>query len=99
MQHCGMPRKQEDAVRDMRAVAVRVPDDVHAVLDVARAAYGHRSLQELLAPIVEAYAKSLAEKPQIQAMLRGRAELQAEAAGTLTMLEAKPRSNDAADTL
>jgi hypothetical protein len=87
-----MPRKQEHAVRDMRPIAVRVPDDVHAVLDVARAAYGHRSLQELLAPIVEAFAMSLAEKPQIKAMLRGRAELQAEAAGTLTSLESGKES-------
>jgi len=71
----------------MRAVAVRVPDDVHAVLDVARAAYGHRSLQELLAPVIEAYAKSLAAKPQIQVMLRSRAELQAEATGLLTNLD------------
>jgi hypothetical protein len=85
-------RKREHAVRDMRPIAVRVPDDVHAVLDVARAAYGHRSLQELLAPVVEDFARSLAEKPKIRAMLRGRAELQAEAAGQLTSLESAKQS-------
>lgn len=79
-------------MRDMRPVAVRVPDEVHDILDVARAAYGHRSLQELLAPVVEDYAQSLAEKPQIKAMLRSRAELQAEAAGDLATLKTAKRS-------
>lgn len=87
-----MPRKSENAVRDMHAIAVRVPDDVHAILDVARAAYGHRSMQDLIAPVVVDFARSLVEKPQIAAMVRSRAELQAEAAGDLATLDPRKRS-------
>jgi hypothetical protein len=88
-------RKRENAVRDMHAIAVRVPEEVHAVLDVARAAYGQRSMQELVAPVIEEFARSLMDKPQIAAMLRGRAELQAEAAGDLATLRSRKATGSA----
>ncbi len=81
-----MSRKKADAVRDLRALAVRVPDEVHRVFDVARAAYGYRSIQELLRPVLENYAETLRAKPQIQTMLLSSAELQAEESGTLRSL-------------
>ncbi len=81
-----MPRKKQDAVRDLKPVLVRVPEDVYRVFEVARAAYQHRSLQELLRPVLEQHAEGLRAKPQIQAMLRSSAELQAESSGTLRNL-------------
>ena len=81
----------------MHAIAVRVPDDIYAILDVARAAYGLRSMQELVAPVVEDFARSLLDKPQIAAMVRSRAELQAEAAGDLATLSSRKNSRSPSD--
>lgn len=81
-----MSKKKRDVTRDLPTVAVRVPDDVMRVFEVARAAYGVRSMQELL-PVLEDFAESLRAKTQIQAMLRNSAELQAERAGTLRTLK------------
>jgi hypothetical protein len=81
-----MTRKQENAVRDLKSVLVRVPEDAYRVFEVARAAYQLRSMQELLRPVLEQHAETLRAKPQIQAMLRSSAELQAERSGTLRNL-------------
>jgi hypothetical protein len=81
-----MPRKKENAVRDLKQVLVRVPEDAYRVFEVARVAYQHRSIQELLRPVLEQHAETLRAKPQIQAMLRSSAELQAEKSGTLRNL-------------
>jgi hypothetical protein len=89
-----MSRKKDPAVRDLQPVLVRVPDEVFQVFQIARAAYGHRSLQELLRPVLEAHADYLRAKAPIQAMLKSRAELQAEESGTLRRLPEQqlPRS-------
>jgi hypothetical protein len=81
-----MPRKKENAVRDLKPVLVRVPEEVHRVFEMARAAYQVGSMQELLRPVLEAHAAALRARPQIQTMLRSSAELQAEQAGTLRNL-------------
>jgi hypothetical protein len=89
-------RKKEDAVRDLKPVLVRVPEDVYRVFEMARAAYQHRSMQELLRPVLEQHAETLLAKPQIQGMLRSSAELQAERSGTLHNLAGHqvPRLDD-----
>jgi hypothetical protein len=70
-----MPRKKENAVRDLKQVLVRVPEDAYRVFEVARVAYQHRSIQELLRPVLEQHAETLRAKPQIQAMLRSSADM------------------------
>jgi hypothetical protein len=91
-----MPRKKEDAVRDLKPVLVRVPEEVHRVFEMARAAYQVGSMQELLRPILEEHASTLRARPQIQAMLRSSAELQAERSGRLRSL-ADRQANRAED--
>jgi hypothetical protein len=81
-----MPRKKENAVRDLKPVLVRVPEEVHRVFEMARAAYQVGSMQELLRPVLEEHAATLRARPQIQTMLRSSAELQAEQSGTLRNL-------------
>ncbi len=87
------PRKKPDAVRDLRPVAVRVSDEAIEIFDIARAAYGQRSLQELLRPVLEAEARRLAGIPQVTAMLNHARDLRSRPEGTVTHLAtARPKA-------
>jgi hypothetical protein len=64
-----MDPKAQPRVRDMRMLGIRVSDDAALAFEVARVAYGHRSLQELLRPVLEAEAKRLETDPTVKVML------------------------------
>ena len=89
--------KKLDAVRDLKPVAVRISPEATVIFDIARAAYGHRSLQELLRPVLETEARRLAAIPQIADMINSAQALQARESGTVTDLNPatrKPKGRD-----
>ena|SRR6185437_12410314 len=71
-------QRRAEIVRNLPTVGVRVSTEASEIFDVARAAYGHRSLQDLLRPVLEAEAKRLAAVPQIKAMIASSRALRAE---------------------
>lgn len=83
--------KRPDAVRDLRAIAIRVSPHASDVFDIARAAYGHRSLQDLLRPLLEAEAQRLSEIPQIREMLAAAQTLRAHEEAVVTPLDRRRR--------
>lgn len=66
-----------------RPVNLRLPPELFRVLDVARLASGHKSMQSFLSEVVGRAAERYANEPEIQAMLQNIEEYQARSDGKL----------------
>ena len=64
-----MPRRKRVPLSQIN---VRVPLEVEEILEAAVFVSRSRSIQQLLAPVVEAHAEKLAEDESVQAALRAR---------------------------
>jgi uncharacterized protein (DUF1778 family) len=61
-------------VRSVKPVQIniRVPPEVEEVLKTAAYLEGFRSIQALLAPVVEDFARQLAKKPSVRTAIKAR---------------------------
>lgn len=74
-----------------RPVNLRLPAELFKVLDVARLASGHKSMQSFLSEVVTAAAEGYSDEPEIQMILQKMSEYQARKEGKLQSIEKAPR--------
>lgn len=74
------------SMSDRKLWGARIAPDAEAVLHVAMA-FDECSAQELLQPVIEGFAKQLADQPEIQAALTAKREYRARKTGKLSRLK------------
>ena len=74
-----------------RPVSLRLPPELFRLLDVARLATGHKSMQSFLAELVEQSAAEYLKKPEFQLVLQSLNEFEASEAGTLRWIDTPPK--------
>ena len=74
-----------------RPVNLRLPPELFRVLDVARLASGHKSMQSFLSEVVAKAAHEYSDQPEIQAILQSMGEYQARQDGKLQRIEQASR--------
>ena len=77
---------------ELKLVATRVSPSAFRVLQIALVVEGAESMQELLRPIVEAYAKALEAEPEVRAIMDNVDEYRARKTGVARL----PRSEERA---
>lgn len=85
-----MPENKKPA-KDARTIAIRVSPEVWQVLDAARTLRGHRGMQDLLLPVIEAEADQWRDLEEVRTILRSVREFQAREAGELERLPKERR--------
>jgi hypothetical protein len=57
------------APSEMKLIATRVPREVWDILQVVAVVEDAATMQDLLRPVVEAYAEKMGQEPEVQAIL------------------------------
>lgn len=81
----------EKPAEPAKSLNLRLPPELFRVLDVARLATGHKSMQAFLSEVVTRAADQYSGEPEIQAMLQNIGEYQARQEGKLQRIERSSR--------